>query len=211
MKHNLAGRALRVHKLRYDRSPVFQWNAYALEHTPEHVLLAGLFGAVRRDLGYVVLERGDLFLEWYYFDRWYNIFQVYGTAGQLKGWYCNVGMPPEIVAGDVHYVDLALDVFVHPDGRYLVLDEDEFAVLKDTVLHPEHAALAEAGLAELCALVECSRLPSRPYDPADAAHVPRPPLPPTPPSGANGAAPGSAGRTAGAGPSASGGHEAATP
>ncbi|MBX5491533.1 MAG: DUF402 domain-containing protein [Chloroflexi bacterium] len=175
------GPTLYVHKLRYDRSPVFRWQARVLEQTPEHILLAGRFGAPRRDLGYVVLERGDLFLEWYYFGRWYNIFQVYSARGALKGWYCNIGQPPERVDGDVRYVDLALDVFVHPDGRYLVLDEDEFVLLKASVLRPEDAARAEAGLAELRALIEAGRLPSRPFDPEEAAQAPLPPPRPSAP------------------------------
>ena len=156
---------LRVVKLGYDRSRIFAWDGHLLERTAEYVLLAGYFSRLRRDLGYVVLERGDLFLEWYYFGRWYNVFQIYSSTGELKGWYCNVGMPPELVGDDeLHYVDLALDVFVYPDGRHLVLDEDEFAVLKETVLQPEDAAAAEQGLAELVALVTSSSIPSRPYE-----------------------------------------------
>jgi predicted RNA-binding protein associated with RNAse of E/G family len=161
---------LRVVKLRYDRSRVFAWNGRLLEQTPEHVLLAGFFSTLRRDLGYVVLERGDLFLEWYYFGRWYNIFQIYSTAGELKGWYCNIGMPPELVdEEELHYVDLALDVFVYPDGRHLVLDEDEFAVLKAETLDPADAAAAERGLAELLEVVTSAALPSRAYEPGFAS------------------------------------------
>jgi predicted RNA-binding protein associated with RNAse of E/G family len=160
-----ASPALRVLKQRYDGSTIFAWTGRLLEQTEEFVLLAGLFNALRRDLGYVVLERGDLFLEWYYFGRWYNIFQVYGHDGQLKGWYCNVGMPPVLRDGELGYVDLALDVFVHPDGQYLVLDEDEFAELKRTTLRPDDAAQAEQGLAELLALITAQRLPSRLYCP----------------------------------------------
>ena len=163
MDASVAGSALRVVKLRYDRSRVFAWTGHVLEHTGEHLLLAGLFNALHRDLGYVVLERGDLFLEWYYFGRWYNIFQIYGRAGELKGWYCNIGMPPELENGQLHYVDLALDVFVHPDGRHLVLDEEEFAELKHATLRPEDAALAEQGLAELLAVGASGQLPSHPY------------------------------------------------
>jgi uncharacterized protein len=165
MSDTSASPALRVLKQRYDGSTVFAWTGRLLEQTQEHVLLAGLFNALRRDLGYVVLERGDLFLEWYYFGRWYNVFQVYGHDGQLKGWYCNVGMPPVLQDGELGYVDLALDVFVHPDGSYLVLDEDEFAELKRTTLRPEDAARAEQGLAELLALIAAQRLPSRLYCP----------------------------------------------
>ena len=180
-------RALRVLKLRYDGSVIFGWSAHLLERTPEHVLLAGLFNGHRRDLGYMVLDRGDLFLEWYYFDRCYNIFQVYSAQGTLKGWYCNIGLPPEQVDGDLHYVDLALDVFVYPDGRYLVLDEDEFARLKATVLRSEETACAEAALAELRALIEGGWLPSRPFDPAEAAHAPLPPQSTTTPPAAGNA------------------------
>jgi predicted RNA-binding protein associated with RNAse of E/G family len=67
--------------------------------------------------------------------------------------------------GELGYVDLALDVFVHPDGQYLVLDEDEFAALKRATLRPEDAAQAEQGLAELLALIAADRLPSRLYCP----------------------------------------------
>jgi protein associated with RNAse G/E len=160
-----ASPALRVLKLRYDGSTVFAWTGRVLEQTDEYVLLAGLFNALRRDLGYVVLERGDLFLEWYYFGRWYNIFQVYGHDGQLKGWYCNVGMPPALQDDELGYIDLALDVFVYPDGRYLVLDEDEFAELKRGTLRPEDATSAEQGLAELLDLIAAQGLPSRLYCP----------------------------------------------
>jgi protein associated with RNAse G/E len=172
MDAELAGQALRVVKLRYDGSTVFAWTGRVLEQTAEYVLLAGLFNGGYRDLGYVVLERGDLFLEWYYFGRWYNIFQVYGLNGQLKGWYCNIGMPPSLREDGLGYVDLALDVFVYPDGRHLVLDEDEFAELKRDALRPEDAAQAESGLAELLELVTAARLPSHVYVPDLAPPVP---------------------------------------
>ena len=39
---------------------------------------------------------------------------------------------PRSEASQIRYVDLALDLLVFPDGRQLVLDEDEFEAL-----HPE--------------------------------------------------------------------------
>ena len=163
MNAHLEGRTLRVEKLRYDRSFVFAWSGAVLEHTPDHVLLAARFNAGRRDLGYVVLEAGDLFLEWYFFERWYNVFQIYSDEGQLKGWYCNIGMPPELDGDTLRYVDLDLDVFVQPSGEHLMLDEPEFAELKRAVLRPEESRRAEDDLAELLGLVADARLPSRPY------------------------------------------------
>jgi hypothetical protein len=154
---------VQVHKLDPQGRRTIVWAGRVLEHTAEHILLCALFNRSGRDLGYVVLERGDVFLEWYYFARWYNVFQIYSRAGELKGWYCNIGRPPEVGDAELRYVDLALDVFVGPDGDHLVLDADEFADLKGGILSPEDAALAEAGLAELVELIVAGRLPSCPY------------------------------------------------
>ena len=48
----------------------------------------------------------------------------------IKGWYCNITRPARFGPGRVTAEDLALDVFVYPDGRTLVLDEEEFADMK---------------------------------------------------------------------------------
>ena len=75
----------------------------------------------------VILRRGDRFIETYYSDRWYNIYEIQEPAsGNLKLWYCNVGYPAEITNNSIAYRDLALDLLVFPDGTQKVLDEDEF-------------------------------------------------------------------------------------
>lgn len=79
---------------------------------------------------YVTFRRGDTFVEWHYSDRWYNVFELYDVCdGHFKGWYCNVTRPALITADTVQADDLALDLFVGPDGATLLLDEDEFAAL----------------------------------------------------------------------------------
>ena len=58
----------------------------------------------------------------------------------MKGWYCNITEPAEILDGAVSYMDLAIDLLVYPDGRQLVLDMDEFAALELTD-YQRHKAL----------------------------------------------------------------------
>jgi uncharacterized protein len=96
----------------------------------------------------IVIKHGDPFQEVYYTDRWYNIFEIHDRYdGHLKGWYCNVGRPAVEEGEDViSYVDLALDLWIAPDGTQTVLDEDEFAVLD---LDPATRARALSALAEL--------------------------------------------------------------
>jgi hypothetical protein len=86
-------------------------------------------------------------VETFYSDRWYNIFEIHDRDdGKLKGWYCNIGKPAVIEQDVVSYVDLALDLWVAPDGTQTILDEDELAGLK---LDDEVKQMAFEGLREL--------------------------------------------------------------
>ena len=109
------------------------------------VCIDAVFGLPDRDLGYIHLRHGDRFREWFYADRWYNIFRVCDAdTGAIKGWYCNITRPAQISAGQVAAEDLALDVFVTPDGRTLLLDEAEFAELNLSAQERHQAWLAVA-------------------------------------------------------------------
>jgi predicted RNA-binding protein associated with RNAse of E/G family len=79
----------------------------------------------------IVIQAGDRFIETYFSDRWYNIFEIHDRDNdRLKGWYCNIGKPAIMESDNVvSYVDLALDLWVSPDGTQTILDEDEFAAL----------------------------------------------------------------------------------
>ena len=75
----------------------------------------------------LTFREGDRFIETYYSDRWFNIFEIHDAGDDhLKGWYCNITRPARIDQGHIYAEDLALDLLVYPDGRVQVLDEDEF-------------------------------------------------------------------------------------
>jgi hypothetical protein len=93
------------------------------------------------------LKRGDRFVETYFAERWYNIFEIFDRDdGALKGWYCNVTRPAVFTDGRIEYVDLFLDLWVSADSTQTVLDEDEFAAAE---LDDETRRMARKGLAEL--------------------------------------------------------------
>ena len=154
-----------VQKLLYDGSPSYRWEGELVERHPDWLLFLAEFKLDHRDLGYVVFERGDVFYEYYYFDRWYNVFQIYSARGELKGWYCNVTAPPVVDNGVLTFVDLALDLFVYPDRRFLVLDQDEFDELEQGTYRPEDARAAKAALVELIDRAREGTLPGRPFQP----------------------------------------------
>jgi hypothetical protein len=108
----------------------------------------------------VPFEAGDVFTEYYYLGRWYNVFHIAAPEGEVKGWYCNVTRPPELDGDAITYVDLALDLFVHPDGSYAVLDEDEFAVASAEIYEPTDVEQARIAIQALIALAERGELPA---------------------------------------------------
>lgn len=78
------------------------------------------------DLG--TIEAGTISTEYFWLDGWHNIFRFTSPTGQLKCWYCNLTMPPELSDNSLDYIDLDIDIVIWPDGTHQVLDEAEFAV-----------------------------------------------------------------------------------
>jgi protein associated with RNAse G/E len=136
-----------VHKLDHTGAEKIAYTGKVLERIENMVVIEAYFARERMELDYVTLTTGDRFVEYFYSDRWYNVFAIYdATDGAFKGWYCNITRPARIDDADVYAEDLALDYFVQPSGREFVLDEDEFAGLP---LAAEEAAAARAALQEL--------------------------------------------------------------
>jgi len=109
---------------------ILEYSGEVLTEGKTWVCLEATFNNPDKDAGYVVFRRGDTFIEWYYSDRWYNVFELYDVDDEHhKGWYCNITRPAQISEELIRADDLALDVFVSPEGEITVLDEDEFAAL----------------------------------------------------------------------------------
>lgn len=106
-----------------------------------------------------VLRVNDRFVETFYTDRWYNIFEIHDRDDdRIKGWYCNVGRPAVWDAADtISYVDLALDLWVSAAGWKEFLDWDEYARLR---LDAATRARVRDALYELAALFESKRPPA---------------------------------------------------
>lgn len=109
---------------------VWRYQGVEIERSAKHMCIQARFNRDSADIGVMVFERNDLMTEWFYTNRWYNVFMVQDAGGaRLKGYYCNITRPAVITAATIAADDLALDVFVSPTGKITLLDEDEFAAL----------------------------------------------------------------------------------
>jgi predicted RNA-binding protein associated with RNAse of E/G family len=148
-----------VRKLDTRGQVVTSYAAIVAERFADGVLLDARWERSALALGYTTFETGDRFREWFYSDRWYNIFEVATSAGALKGWYCNVAEPAIMTETEIRCRDLLLDLWVAPGGETLILDEEEFAA--DSALDAPTRERALTALAELRRLV-ATRTP--PFD-----------------------------------------------
>lgn len=146
-----------VYKLDARGKEVWRYPATVLERRDHCIQLLASFNRDAVDLGPVVFERGDRFIETFYSDRWYNVFAVYGhSKNRFKGWYCNICRPATIEDYAVRSEDLALDVWVDATGSTTVMDEEEFNALD---LSPDERRQSRQALNTLLQLAEAGRLP----------------------------------------------------
>src|SRR5436309_15013998 len=91
-----------------------QYQGEVVEHLSHGVIIRAYWSQPTKKLGYVSFEPGDRFIEYYYTDRCYNIFDIANAQVVRKGCYSNIAEPAILFAHRIEQVDLFLDVWVSP-------------------------------------------------------------------------------------------------
>ncbi len=159
-----------VNSRKYDGSIRRSWKCDIVEHDTSRLILVGEFDSDvdHPDLGLIL--KGTVSYEYFWFDRWYNVFRFQEPSGNLRNFYCNIAMPPLFSEGVVDYTDLDIDILVWPDFRYVILDREEYRANSEAFGYPEDVnANVEAALNELIELIGARNLPILPPDFATSA------------------------------------------
>jgi protein associated with RNAse G/E len=64
---------------------------------------------------------------YYWFDKFYNLLEIFETSGELFHIYINIASPPEFENGIMSFKDHELDVSRYVPKPAELVDEDEFA------------------------------------------------------------------------------------
>ena len=128
-----------------------QYQGEIIERRAESIIIQAYWEHPLKDLGYTCFEPGDRFIEYYYTNRWFNIFDISNASNVRKGWYCNIAEPAAFYDDQIKQKDLLLDVWVDPFGTPLLLDEDEFTM--DTTLDDDQRHGARQGLHDLLKMI----------------------------------------------------------
>ena len=156
----MEGSEIVVSVLKYDGSEHRRWPArIAMMDGPLLVLDAVFEDEVEHDL-LGTISSGTISKEYYWLDRWYNVFRFSDPDRRLKNYYCNVNQPPSFDGRVLSYIDLDIDVLVAPDLTYKILDVEDFEENARRYAYPEEVqASARQALADLTGLIESRAFP----------------------------------------------------
>ena len=124
------------------------------------LVLEGQFDAdIEHDLLGTIVS-GTRSLEYYWLDRWYNVFRFSRPNGELRNYYCNVNVPPSFDGAILSYVDLDLDILVAPDFSFQILDAKDFERNAEVYGYDDEIrANAQRALDELVAMIDKRAFP----------------------------------------------------
>ena len=156
----MAGTLITVRSLKYDMKVRRTWTCELVDRSGSLTTAVGTFAEAVKHPGLGDISRGTVSHEYYWADRWQNVFRFHEPDGRFRNFYCNVAMPAVITEGMIEYVDLDIDVIVWPDYRYEVLDRDDFERNSKKYGYPADVIeKAEQSLAELTRAIETRDFP----------------------------------------------------
>ncbi|MDX6612911.1 MAG: uncharacterized protein QOD75_2097 [Blastocatellia bacterium] len=149
-----------VNVQKFDGSAHRSWHADIVSREGPLIILDGEFAETVDHELLGRITQGTRSLEYYWLDRWFNVFRFLEDSGALKNFYCNINLPPVLNQGVLCYIDLDIDVLVEPDFSYRVVDTEEFEANVIRLNYPAEVQKgAKESLAELLSLIETRQFP----------------------------------------------------
>jgi uncharacterized protein len=153
-------REITVKTYKYDGRQHRSWQAEILEQEGDLLVMLGVFSERIEHSQLGVIVPGTLSYEYYWLDRWYNVFRFHSPGGALRNYYCNINMPPKFEDGVLSYIDLDIDIYVSPQLEISVWDMDEFEENTARYAYPaEIVRKVIATVEELKQLIEAKQFP----------------------------------------------------
>jgi|SRR5215813_10681737 len=149
-----------VKVLKHDAAEYRRWHAQLSRREDDLIVLDAEFDV---DVSHEVLgeiKRNTKTVEYYWLNRWYNVFRFLNEDGSTRLWYCNVNTPPQFERDTLSYVDLDIDILVQPDFSFKVLDEDEFEFNAERYNYSaEEKSRVQSAVEELIAMIRERQFP----------------------------------------------------
>ncbi|MBI5354670.1 MAG: DUF402 domain-containing protein [Chloroflexi bacterium] len=121
------GDKIQVRACKADGSVYRSWHTVVEAMDDDLIITISPAGGMVEDRKRVTYQTEHILRSYYWFDKFYNLIEVFDTQGNLIEIYINIASPPELAGDGLSFKDHELDVSrVLPNPARLI-DEDEFA------------------------------------------------------------------------------------
>jgi uncharacterized protein len=153
-------RSIIVRAFKYDGTEHRRWRARLMRADSSLIELDARFEEEIHHALLGTILPGTISIEYYWPDRWYNVFRFHEPGGGLRNYYCNVNVPPVFNSSGLSFIDLDMDILVAPDLSYSILDREEFEENAVRYRYPPLVRRrAHEALDDLVAMIESRRFP----------------------------------------------------
>jgi protein associated with RNAse G/E len=149
-----------VRVLKHDGAEHRRWTAKLKSREGELIVLDAEFEVEVTHESLGAIPKGTRTIEYYWLNRWYNVFQFLHNDGSTRLFYCNINTPPAMEDNVITYVDLDIDLLIGPDLSYKVLDLEEFRANAQLYQYSDETRQnARAAVEELKQMIERRQFP----------------------------------------------------
>lgn len=115
-----------INARKFDGTIHRSWSCRLLQRKENLLMFVGEFEKEINHNKLGVIRPGTVSYEYYWLDRWYNVFRFHEPNGDFRNFYCNLNLPPIFDNGVLDYIDLDIDVLITGDRQIELLDLDEY-------------------------------------------------------------------------------------
>jgi protein associated with RNAse G/E len=122
-----AGDKIHVCACKTDGTVYRSWHTMIESVDADSIVTISPAGGMVEDRARIIYQVEHILRSYYWFDKFYNLIEVFDTQGNLVEIYINIASPPEFENGMMSFKDHELDVTRYPSKAAQLIDEDEFA------------------------------------------------------------------------------------
>ncbi|MFV0387194.1 MAG: DUF402 domain-containing protein [Pyrinomonadaceae bacterium] len=156
----MTNKTIIINALKFDGSVHRTWKASIIGRNGNLLVFRGRFEIEVTHPLLGTIEEGTISYEYFWLDKWYNVFRFHKPNGEFRNFYCNVNQPPKFENGVLSFVDLDYDIIVDENFDYSIVDETDFEENKIRFGYPQAVIVGSLNaLEELKSLISKRKFP----------------------------------------------------